>query len=73
MKCAYDTTMNTLNDNRQFLDVLADTLVEKETIDFNEMLQMREKYAAAKQIEPLIEALASQASSIVSGSPSSRR
>jgi cell division protease FtsH len=54
VKCAYDTTMNTLNDNRQFLDVLADTLVEKETIDFNEMLEMREKYAAAKQIEPLM-------------------
>jgi cell division protease FtsH len=54
VKCAYETTMNTLTANREFLDAFADRLVEKETIDYKEMVEMRGKYAVAQQITPLM-------------------
>lgn len=59
VKCAYDTTMNTLTENRAFLDILADKLVEKETIDYNEMLELRDQHAVASQIKPLMPELVS--------------
>jgi cell division protease FtsH len=55
VKCAYDTTMNTLTANRVFLDAMTDRLEEKETIDYTEMMEMREKYAVTTgQIKPLM-------------------
>jgi cell division protease FtsH len=54
VKCAYDTTMNTLTKNRVFLDALTDKLLEKETVDYKELEQMREIYAVAEPITPLM-------------------
>jgi cell division protease FtsH len=52
--CAYETTMNTLTQNRAFLDALTERLIEKETIDFKEMLDMRDEFGATTQVEPLM-------------------
>jgi cell division protease FtsH len=46
VKSAYDTTMKTLSENRDFLDGMADRLVEDETLDFNQLLKMKEEYSA---------------------------
>lgn len=46
VKQAYDTAMKTLTDNRAFLDAMTERLVEDETLDFNQLLQMRTEYAA---------------------------
>eukprot|EP00746_Dinoflagellata_sp_MGD_P158462 gnl/MRDRNA2_/MRDRNA2_86478_c1_seq5.p1 gnl/MRDRNA2_/MRDRNA2_86478_c1~~gnl/MRDRNA2_/MRDRNA2_86478_c1_seq5.p1 ORF type:complete len:714 (+),score=157.48 gnl/MRDRNA2_/MRDRNA2_86478_c1_seq5:99-2240(+) len=46
VKCAYDTTLTTLETNRDFLDGLADRLVEDETMDFNQLLKMKDEYSA---------------------------
>merc|ERR550514_778052 len=42
VKTAYDTTMKTLTENRAFLDGMAKRLVEEETIDFNQLVEMRD-------------------------------
>jgi hypothetical protein len=46
--------MNTLTENRAFLDVLTEKLIEKETIDYKELLEMREEHGVASQITPLM-------------------
>merc|ERR1712093_14261 len=43
---AYNTVMKTLTDNRAFLDALAERLVEEETIDFNQLAEMRDEFSA---------------------------
>lgn len=52
VKGAYQTAMKTLEENRDFLDGMADALVEEETLDFDQMCKMREEYKAkpAEQI-----------------------
>jgi cell division protease FtsH len=44
VKQAYDTTMATLGQNREFMDAMADRLVEEETLDFSQLEQMRDEY-----------------------------
>jgi cell division protease FtsH len=44
--CAYKTTLQTLEKNREFLDEMADRLIEEETMDFNQLLKMKEEYSA---------------------------
>merc|ERR1712151_1111253 len=44
VKGAYDTTMKTLMDNRAFLDEMAEQLVEEETLDFSQLINMRDKF-----------------------------
>jgi cell division protease FtsH len=51
---AYETAYSTLTANRKFLDKMADDLVEKETIDYKELIKMRDEYAAAIPIMPLM-------------------
>merc|ERR1712176_416274 len=46
VKSAYATTMKTLMDNRQFLDEMAERLIEEETLDFTQIEQMRDTYGA---------------------------
>merc|ERR1712151_1383879 len=46
VKCAYATTMKTLTENRAFLDEMADKLVEDETLDFSELVKMRDSHMA---------------------------
>jgi cell division protease FtsH len=46
VKKAYDTTMKTLTQNRALLDAMAERLVEEENLDFNQLIGMREQYAA---------------------------
>ena len=46
VKCAYATTMKALKENRAFLDEMADRLIEEETLDFNQLGQMRDSYGA---------------------------
>jgi cell division protease FtsH len=50
VKCAYDTTMQTLSKNRAFLDGMAERLVEEETMDFNQLLQMKEEFDAQPSV-----------------------
>jgi cell division protease FtsH len=54
VNCAYETTLKTLSANREFLDKMAETLVEKETIDYKELLRMRDEFASTEPIEPLM-------------------
>lgn len=54
VQCAFETTMNTLTENRAFLDVLAEKLIEQETIDYNELLKLRDEHGVASQITPLM-------------------
>merc|ERR1712151_452762 len=44
VKGAYDTTMKTLMDNRAFLDEMAEQLVEEETLDFSQLINMRDEF-----------------------------
>jgi len=46
VKCAYETTMQTLTKNRAFLDSMAERLVDEETLDFNQLLQMKDEVGA---------------------------
>merc|ERR1712060_505676 len=46
VKSAYATTMKTLMDNREFLDEMADRLIEEETLDFTQLEKMRDTYGA---------------------------
>jgi cell division protease FtsH len=46
VNCAYETTMKALTQNRALLDGLAERLVEEETLDFSQLLRMRDDYAA---------------------------
>jgi len=46
VKSAYDTTLKTLEINRDFLDGMADRLVEDETLDFNQLLKMKDEFDA---------------------------
>merc|ERR1719161_2461782 len=41
VKCAYDTTMKTLTENRDFLEGMTEKLMEDETMDFNQLVEMR--------------------------------
>merc|ERR1719326_954548 len=50
VKTAYDTTMKTLTENRAFLDGMAKRLVEEETIDFQQLVEMRDLYGAKPAI-----------------------
>jgi cell division protease FtsH len=54
VNAAYQTTLNTLTANRLFLDKLTDALVEKETIDYKELLEMRDEFASKEPVEPLM-------------------
>jgi cell division protease FtsH len=54
VKCAYETTMNTLNKNRAFLDAMTQKLLDQETLDYNELTAMREEYAVGGEILPLM-------------------
>merc|ERR1712048_729380 len=46
VKCAYATTLKTLRDNRAFLDEMAEKLMEDETLDFQQLIQMRDSIGA---------------------------
>jgi cell division protease FtsH len=46
VKTAYETTMKTLSENRAFLDGLAERLIDEETMDFNQLMEMRAEYSA---------------------------
>jgi len=59
VKTAYDTTMKALTENRAFLDELAKRLVEEETMDFQQLVEMREKFGAGPSVwqgKPLVPA-----------------
>merc|ERR1711937_239965 len=59
VKDAYDNTLKTLTENRAFLDELAKRLVEEETLDFQQLVEMREKFGAGPSVwqgEPLVPA-----------------
>jgi len=43
---AYETCMKTLTDNRALLDAMALRLVDEETLDFNQLLEMRDEFGA---------------------------
>jgi len=45
---AYDVCYKTLSDNKDFLDELTDKLVQVETVDYNELLEMRDRHTAAR-------------------------
>merc|ERR1740138_1177793 len=42
---AFDITMETLKANREFLDAMAERLVEEETLDYTQLEAMRDQYA----------------------------
>ena len=44
VEAAYDKCYKTLNDNKAFLDKLADALIEKETVDYDELSIMRDDH-----------------------------
>lgn len=46
VKVAYDKTMKTLTDNKEFLDAMTDRLIAEETIDYKQLEEMREQYGA---------------------------
>jgi cell division protease FtsH len=50
VKCAYATTLKTLKDNRVFLDEMAERLVEDETLDFSQLVQMRDTIGAQASV-----------------------
>jgi len=50
VKSAYDTTMKTLSENRAFLDKLAEQLVDEETMDFSQLVEMRDAFGAKPAI-----------------------
>jgi len=50
VKGAYDTTMKALAENRAFLDELAETLVEEETLDFTQLEKLRDEYGAKSAV-----------------------
>merc|ERR1712014_89294 len=50
VKCAYATTLKTLRDNRAFLDEMAEKLVEDETLDFQQLIQMRDSIGAEASV-----------------------
>jgi len=52
--CAYETAMNTLTENRAFLDTLTEKLIEKETLDYKELEQMREEMAVNYPVDPIM-------------------
>lgn len=54
VNCAYDTAYNALTENRAFLDALTEKLIEKETLDFKELLQMKDEFAATPEVQPLM-------------------
>jgi len=47
VKDAYDVCKKTLLDNRDFLDAMTERLIEEETIDYQQLQQMREEYAVS--------------------------
>merc|ERR1712151_1307009 len=50
VKCAYDTTMKTLMENRAFLDEMAERLVDEETMDFSQLVKMRDEFGAGAAV-----------------------
>eukprot|EP00747_Dinoflagellata_sp_TGD_P157048 gnl/TRDRNA2_/TRDRNA2_177714_c1_seq1.p1 gnl/TRDRNA2_/TRDRNA2_177714_c1~~gnl/TRDRNA2_/TRDRNA2_177714_c1_seq1.p1 ORF type:complete len:703 (-),score=174.90 gnl/TRDRNA2_/TRDRNA2_177714_c1_seq1:175-2283(-) len=46
VKQAYDNVLKTLTDNREFLDAMAERLVEEETLDFQQLAKMRDEFGA---------------------------
>merc|ERR1712107_397374 len=50
VKVAYATTLKTLKDNRAFLDEMAERLVEEETLDFSQLVQMRDDIGAQASV-----------------------
>jgi cell division protease FtsH len=50
VKVAYATTLKTLRDNRAFLDEMAERLVEEETLDFTQLVQMRDDIGAQASV-----------------------
>merc|ERR1719171_2648195 len=50
VKSAYDTTMKTLLENRAFLDKMAEQLVDEETMDFSQLVEMRDDFGAKPSI-----------------------
>jgi cell division protease FtsH len=54
VNCAFETTMNVLTDNRAFLDAMAEKLIAEETIDYKDLTKMRDEYAVAGEIKPLM-------------------
>jgi len=45
--------MTTLTENRIFLDALTKKLIEEETMDFNQLVEMREEYGAKPAVPAL--------------------
>ena len=48
---AYDTCYKTLEDNRALLDALTEKMIEKETIDYDELAQMTEDHINSKALQ----------------------
>jgi len=44
VKAAYDTTMYTLTENRELLDAMTERLIDEETLDFAQLLDMQREY-----------------------------
>jgi len=49
---AYDTCYKMLSENRALMDVMVDKMIEKETIDYNELIQMRDEHYARGPLTP---------------------
>jgi cell division protease FtsH len=45
VKCAYEHCMKSLTENRAFLDALTEKLVEEENVDYEQLREMRDKWA----------------------------
>jgi cell division protease FtsH len=50
VKCAYDTTMATLTQNRALLDGLAEKLIEEETVDYLQLQALRDQYPVTMSV-----------------------
>merc|ERR1719362_904951 len=50
---AYDKCYDTLNSNKELLDEMTERLIEKETIDYDELATMTQQHIARKQMAPV--------------------
>jgi cell division protease FtsH len=49
---AYDATLKTLTENREFLDKMAERMVEEETLDYTQLEQMRDEFGVQPAAQP---------------------
>ena len=53
VETAYTTCKKLLTENRALMDTMVDVMIEKETIDYDELSKMRDAHFAAKSAEPV--------------------